>query len=151
MSKHVTTEQIGQYRSKLMPPGDLLAFDRHVAQCGECRGQLAASGSVRALLSGLESAANAPEHLAYDQMANYVDGKSDDTGREIVESHVELCERCAMELGDLAAFAETFSANAESEPEPLLSQGNDLGAISFAKKALRVNITAGDDEQNKTH
>lgn len=150
MSKHVTAEQIAQFQSKCMPPGDLLAFDRHVAQCGDCRSQLAASGSVRALLSGLEAAALRPEHLSYDQMADYVDGKSDDTDREIIESHVELCARCATELGDLAAFAETLSVSGESEPAALLSQGAELGAISFAKKGLRVKIIAGEDEENKT-
>ena len=148
MSKHVTAEQIAQYKNKLISPGELLAFDRHMSQCGDCRSQLASPANVRKLFSGLEAAARAPEHLSYDQIAGYVDGKCDDTDREIVESHVELCERCATELGDLAGFAETMSA--ASEPEPLLSQTGDLGAISFAKKAVRVRITAGEDEENKT-
>ncbi len=150
MSKHVTAEQIAQYKSKLISPGELLAFDRHISQCGECRSQLASPARVRTLFSGLAAAARSPEHLSYDQMAGYVDGKCDDPDREIVESHVEFCERCATELGDLAAFAETLAATADSEPAPLLSQTGDLGAISFAKKAVRVRITAGDDEENKT-
>ena len=37
-----------------------------------------------------------------------------------------------------------------TKPAPLLSQAGDLGAISFAKKGLRVKITAGEDEENKT-
>jgi anti-sigma factor RsiW len=150
MSKHVTAEQIAQYKNKLTPPGELLAFDRHVSQCGECRSQLTSLASVRTLLSGLEAAARAPEHLSYDEMADYVDGKCDDADREVIESHVELCERCAIELGDLAAFAETLSASGEAEPSPLLSQTGDLGAISFAKKGLRVRINAGEDEEDKT-
>src|SRR5260370_38012247 len=132
MSNHVTAEQIAQYRNKSMPPGDLLAFDRHVAQCGECRTQLASASRVATLIKGLETAA--PQHLAYDQMADYVDAKSGEVDREIVESHVELCDRCATELGDLAAFAESVSASQQSEPAPLVSQGKDLGAISFSKK-----------------
>src|SRR5260370_39651451 len=108
MSNHVTAEQIAQYRSKSMPPGDLLAFDRHVAQCGECRTQLASAARVATLLSGLETAASAPHHLDYDQMADYVDAKSGEMDREIVESHVELGDRCATELGDLAIFADSM-------------------------------------------
>jgi anti-sigma factor RsiW len=149
MSMHVTAQQIAQYRNKSMPPGDLLAFDRHLAQCGECRAQLASAGSVTALLSGLEAAAHAPPHLSYDQLANYVDAKSGDVDREIVESHVEMCRRCATELGDLAAFAEMMSASMEADPAPLASQSKDLGAISFSKKTLRPKIVAGDDEENK--
>jgi anti-sigma factor RsiW len=149
MLKHVTAEQIAQYRNKSMPPGDLLAFDRHLAQCADCRTQLANTGSVATLLSGLEAAAHAPQHLSYDQLAEYVDAKAGDVDREIVETHVELCERCAAELGDLAAFAETMSASGDAEPAPLASQSKDLGAISFSKKGLRPKIVAGEDEQNK--
>jgi len=142
MSEHVTAQQIEQYRSKGMPPEDLLAFDRHVAQCGECRNQLAGQEPVTALLAGLVSAA--PEHLSYDQMAAYVDAKSDDLDREIIESHVELCARCAAELGDLAAFAQMVSS--ETEPGPMESQRIGLGAISLPRK---VKIRAGEDEGPK--
>jgi len=145
MSNHVTTEQIAQYRNKRMPPGDLLAFDRHVAQCGECRAQMANAGRVSTLMDGLETAA--PQHLAYDQMADYVDAKSGEVDREIVESHVELCDRCATELGDLAAFADSMAAAREAEPAPLATQARDLGAISFAKKAIRPKIISGEDEK----
>jgi anti-sigma factor RsiW len=148
MLKHVTAEQIAQYRSKSMPPGDLLAFDRHLAQCAGCRTQLANTQGVTTLLSGLEAAAHAPQHLSYDQLADYVDAKSGDVDREIVESHVELCQRCAAELGDLAAFAQTMPASVEADPMPLASQSKDLGAISFSKKGHK--IIAGEDEENKT-
>jgi anti-sigma factor RsiW len=144
MLKHVTAEQIEQYRSKGMPSEDLLAFDRHLAQCGECRKQLASGEQVTALLTGLAAASEAPEHLSYDQMTAYVDAKSGDLDREIVESHVELCARCAAELGDLAAFAQMISA--EIEPEPLKSHWKDLGAISQPGK---VKIRAGEDEEKK--
>jgi anti-sigma factor RsiW len=144
MSEHVTVEQIEQYRGKGMPAEDLVAFDRHVAQCGECRSRLASEELVMALLAGLESAAAAPEHLSYDQMTAYADAKSDEVDREIVESHVELCARCAAELGDLAAFAQMMSA--ETEPGPMESQRVGLGEISLPRK---VKIRAGDGEETK--
>jgi anti-sigma factor RsiW len=146
MLKHVTAQQIDQYRDKAMPPEELLAFDRHLAECGECRKQLASSERVSKLLRGLESAAAAPQHLSYDQMAAYVDGKSEEIDREIVESHVELCARCAAELGDLASFAQTMAA--ESEPPPVAStHWKGLGAISQPRK---IKIPAGEDEEKKT-
>ena len=44
-------------------------------------------------------------HLDYEQhLEPYVDGKADDIDREIVESHVAECARCAEELRDLRAF-----------------------------------------------
>ena len=68
MSEHVTAQQIEQYRSKGLPLEDLLAFDRRVAQCGECHSQLAGGKLATSLLAGLASAATAPEHLSHDQM-----------------------------------------------------------------------------------
>jgi len=44
-------------------------------------------------------------HLDYDQhLAPYVDGKADEIDREIVDSHVALCSKCADDLKDLLAF-----------------------------------------------
>jgi hypothetical protein len=46
-----------------------------------------------------------PFHLDYEQhLEPYVDGKANDIDREIVDSHIALCSRCADELRDLFAF-----------------------------------------------
>src|SRR5260221_1175240 len=124
----------------------MLDVDRHVEQCGECYIELSLEAHVTSFLSLLASAAVAPEHLSYDQMTAYVDAKSDDLDREIIESHVELCARCAAELGDLAAFAQRLSA--ETEPGPMESQRLGLGAISLPRK---VKIRAGEAEETKEH
>lgn len=143
MLKHVTARQIEQYRDKAMPPDELLAFDSHLAQCAECRKQLAGNQDVSTLLHSLGAAADAPEHLSYEQMAAYVDAKATDIDREIVEAHVELCARCAAELGDLAALAQVMSA--DSEPAPVAStHWRNLGAISQPRKA---KIPAGEDKE----
>jgi hypothetical protein len=106
--------------------------------------QLASEERAKALLTGLASAIGVPEHLSYEQMTAYVDAISDDVDREIVESHVELCDRCAAELGDLAAFAQIMSA--EAEPGPMETTRSGLGAISLPRK---VRIKAGVDEEQK--
>ncbi|HET9713621.1 MAG TPA: zf-HC2 domain-containing protein, partial [Pyrinomonadaceae bacterium] len=46
-----------------------------------------------------------PFHLDYEQhLEPYVDGKANEIDREIVDSHIALCSRCADELRDLFAF-----------------------------------------------
>ncbi|HEX6647951.1 MAG TPA: zf-HC2 domain-containing protein [Pyrinomonadaceae bacterium] len=46
-----------------------------------------------------------PFHLDYDEhLEPYVDGKLNEIDREIVDSHVAQCSRCADELRDLLAF-----------------------------------------------
>src|SRR5262245_47395543 len=56
-------------------------------------------------LSQSQLAGEVPFHLDYEQyLEPYVDGKVNDIDREIVESHVALCPKCAEELRDLLAF-----------------------------------------------
>ena len=46
-----------------------------------------------------------PFHLDYEQhLEPYVDGRANDIDREIVESHVALCSKCASDLEDLLEF-----------------------------------------------
>lgn len=133
-----------------MAPGELLALDRHVAQCEDCRNQLADAAGVSKLFAGLAAVANAPEHLSYDQMVDYVDRKSAEPDREIVESHAGICSRCAAELADLAEFAQTMAAS-KAEPAPLVSQSPGLGAISVSKKDLRrARVLAEEATRPKT-
>jgi anti-sigma factor RsiW len=140
--KHLTVEQLGQYRDRTMPAAELLAFDLHIALCEECREQLAGKAKAAKLVSGLIAAASSPEHLSYDQMADYVDGKASDLDGEVVESHAELCSQCAAELEDLVSFARTLAEAKAAEPAPLASETRGLGAISFSKKDARIKIPA---------
>ena len=140
MSAHVTAEQIGQYRGKTMPAAELLAFDRHLARCEACRGLLAEKEAVSRLLSGL--AAAAPEHLSYERMADYVDGKLAALDREAIESHAEMCGRCAAELEDLAAFVRANLADFKA-PRALVTVA-ELGRAPNGKldyKALLMLAT----------
>jgi anti-sigma factor RsiW len=43
------------------------------------------------------------EHLTYEELEAFVDGRADALERQLVEAHVELCARCSGELLDLAA------------------------------------------------
>ena len=145
MPDHVTPEQIGQYRSKSMPPAALLAFDNHLARCEKCREQIADQERGSNMLSGLAGAAS--EHLSYEQMVEYIDGKSGALDREAVESHAEMCGRCAAELQNLAAFASEMAVAAD--PAPLASESPGLGAISFSKTELRIKLPIEQEKGNK--
>ena len=58
-----------------------------------------------------------PFHLDYEQhLEPYVDGTADDIDREIVESHVAECSRCADELRDLLAFREQPAVSSARVP-----------------------------------
>ena len=107
MSEHLAQAQLAAYTRRTLDPDELLGVDRHLASCDMCHERLTR------MLPAVTKAAISPSfepgagrfHLDYDQhLAPYVDGKADDIDREIVDSHVALCSKCAIDLKDLLAF-----------------------------------------------
>jgi anti-sigma factor RsiW len=112
-----------QYRRGLMPPGELLDADDHLAVCAQCR-ELAAGGeAVQHALAAftadmLALATEAPEHLSYEQIASFVSQETDEAQREAVLSHLNFCDVCAADVRSLSAFkAELFAAQ-DRRPAP---------------------------------
>jgi predicted anti-sigma-YlaC factor YlaD len=126
--EHLSGEQIDRYRSRAMPPGELLIADGHLATCDLCRGQLGTLPEIQTLVHSLKEdldvAAEAEqEHLLYDQLAAYVDEHGDAAEREVVESHLAWCADCSAEVRDLRALRTIVSSDiaeefAPSTPEP---------------------------------
>ena len=107
MSEHLSQAQLAGYTRRTLDAYELLGADRHLASCDMCHERLTR------MLPAVTKAAISPSfepgegrfHLDYDQhLVPYVDGKADDIDREIVDSHVALCSKCATDLKDLLAF-----------------------------------------------
>ncbi len=104
--EHLSQTQLASYTGRTLDSQELLAVDLHLASCDECHerltGTLPGAARVASFASGEE-----PFHLDYEQhLEPYVDGKANDIDREIVESHVALCSKCAADLNDLLEFKE---------------------------------------------
>ena len=107
MSEHLSQTQLAGYSGRTLDPHELLAVDRHLASCDVCHQRLTRSipGVAKLAISQSFESARGSFHLDYDQhLQPYVDGKADDIDREIVNSHVALCSKCADDLRDLLAF-----------------------------------------------
>lgn len=147
MSEHLSQTQLTGYTARTLQPHELIAVDRHLASCDVCHERLTQ------ILSGAAKPATSPSfvsgegafHLDYDQhLAPYVDGKADDIDREIVDSHVALCSKCATELRDLLAFKQqpvaaiTTDAHASSRWKQWLPQWRLLPNPAWATAAVIV-------------
>ena len=100
MAEHLSHNQLAGYSGRTLDSDELLAVDRHLASCDACHKRLPDVALRPSLASG-----EAPFHLDYDQhLEPYVDGNANDIDREIVDSHVAECFKCADELKDLLAF-----------------------------------------------
>ena len=107
MSEHLSQAQLAGYTRRTLDAYELLAVDRHLASCDTCHERLTRMlpAVTKAAISPSFEPGEARFHLDYDQhLAPYVDGKADDIDREIVDSHVALCSKCATDLKDLLAF-----------------------------------------------
>ena len=107
MSEHLSQTQLTAYSGRTLPPRELLAVDNHLASCDVCHERLTRIQPAVAKLATSESfePGEGPFHLDYEQhLERYVDGKANDIDREIVDSHVALCAKCANDLKDLLAF-----------------------------------------------
>src|SRR4051812_30327222 len=103
---HLTPEQLRRYQDRTLAPGELLSADRHIADCGECRGVLFHRSGVQAQLSGLRSRFS--EHLAYEQIVAMTEGRGDPKYAD----HLKECPQCRAEVEDLRQFRR------ELEPTP---------------------------------
>ncbi|HEX2272048.1 MAG TPA: zf-HC2 domain-containing protein, partial [Pyrinomonadaceae bacterium] len=109
-TEHPSQTQLIAYGARTLNPDELLAVDRHLATCDACRDRLA--GMLPKMTARPYDLSNdeEPFHLDYDQhLVPYVDGVADDIDREIIESHIALCPRCAEEVGDLQEFRQQSS------------------------------------------
>ncbi|MFP5245901.1 MAG: anti-sigma factor family protein, partial [Thermoanaerobaculia bacterium] len=50
------------------------------------------------------------EHLTYDEIEAWIDGRATDVERELVEGHIELCALCRTEVRDLERVRESIAA-----------------------------------------
>ena len=101
--EHLSETQLTEYKMRSLDPDELLAVDRHLASCDECHERLTS------ILPAVENLAlesdEEPFHLDYEQhLEPYADGRANDIDREIVDSHVALCSKCATDLKDLLEF-----------------------------------------------
>lgn len=128
--EHLSLRQIEQYRERTLAPGEFIKVARHLAVCDACYERFREFAPLPEQLSPLTLETEADEraepfHLNYDEhLAPYVDGTINEIDREIVESHVALCEDCAEQLRELfevkaelasAAALETATAQSISD------------------------------------
>ncbi len=122
MIEHLSESQLKKYLVGL-PPAELLALDGHLSQCESCRGNLqklqhntANIAHLRALFAPVANME--PTHLSWEELTDYADQKLAAADREVVKSHLEICEPCSAEWHDLSAFATHLSSFPDKEFAP---------------------------------
>lgn len=118
MSKHLSAQDIEQYRRQTISPAQLLIIDAHIASCDLCREQLDDAPLPDTAFTYLQSAFDSypsPEshHLSFEQIAAYVDDELDEADRESLEHHLRLCQMCEAEARDLRMFSQVMDHSSD--------------------------------------
>ncbi len=155
MSAHLSNIEITAYQQGKLAAKELLALDKHLATCEQCRQQLSKALGIKGWLTALQEdltavATDKLDHIACEDFSAYVEEKMDEVEREIVESHLEICMQCAEELQALQAFLLTKPAiiyTPQLTWKERLTKGWQAifslrGAVGFAMLAL-VMLCAG--------
>ena len=81
-------------------------MDDHARECASCRTRLADDYGIEAALLPGRTIDVSPdtEHLTYELMEAYVDGRLPPVEVDDVRAHMSVCETCAQELLDLEGF-----------------------------------------------
>lgn len=117
MASHLSEKQIAHYKGRRLAPEELLSVDDHISQCADCRHRIASPADLQTVLQNKLAADAAylrpkTEHLSYEQMEAYVDGKISKADLASLRVHLQFCKTCSEELRDLNTFkAELTSSN----------------------------------------
>lgn len=103
MTEHLTDELLARYQQRALTMAELLQLDAHLQSCVVCQEKLGESLDAAAALSALQ-ADFADTHLAYEELAAYLDQQLTGEVCASAEDHLSVCRRCATELADLQAF-----------------------------------------------
>ena len=109
MSPHLSERDLRRYHDRELSPGEILALDDHLENCRSCQAQVRArpetQDAAQRSITGMDSETDLETaHLLYQEMADYVDNRTSEIDREIIDSHLELCQNCRVEMRDLAAL-----------------------------------------------
>ncbi len=131
MSEHVTQTIIEQFSRNELSPGELLYFDKHVAECIPCRqaasvfspvGDFQRVASLLTVQPGI--------HLTYEQLEGIVDSTLSAAESRYAQMHLDACGMCRDDLSELAVFAANTGDPAVPATHTLVEQ-------------LRAYLTAG--------
>ncbi|HWM70114.1 MAG TPA: zf-HC2 domain-containing protein [Steroidobacteraceae bacterium] len=161
MSDHLSSQEIARFRKRLAAAQELLRMDDHARECASCRKRLAADYGIEAALLPGRTIDVSPdtEHLTYELMEAYVDGRLPPVEVDDVRAHMSVCETCAQELLDLESFrqhiqqppaAPIVRPPVRQQRVFLLRQAAAVAALGLTALLIYLWQTGGGSSRNNT-
>jgi len=117
--------------------------ETHLAGCPRCQGLHALLGDEKPILDApadltrsiLERTSGRPCRSAAEQSCDFVDGKLEETDRQLLELHLAACAECGALVGALRHLAVDLPPLAHLQPDPRFV--GDVVAATVARPAAR--------------
>ena len=143
---HLTETQLDDFAAQRLAAENLSALTQHLAECAECRQR--AVLREPALYPALHHAVLAeekPVHLAFEQLADFVDGRLAGEAQQFARDHLSHCQQCGAAAEDLRAFSRQIADELAVERTPAInappSLREKLRAFFATSWAMPVSVT----------
>jgi anti-sigma factor RsiW len=124
-SDHPTAEELTAYRGRALAPIDLLRVSDHLAECSECRDQVARE----------ETTSAAAGNLSYEELVEYLDEDIEPIRRRELSKKLQGSPASRAELADLAKFRDEINTFAPNEMSHAPIDGKRI--LVFPRTAMR--------------
>ena len=145
MRGHLTVHEIESYRKNTLSSADVVSVCDHLSECSVCRAEMGSSSALDGLVQSFvaESSPGLEDlHPSIEHLARYVDRSIEPADREIVESHLETCDECRLQVTDIDDLRFEVSKPAVVGPQFLSSTSRPVWIAQIAAGVV-ILVLAG--------
>ena len=111
--EHLSKEQAAAFAAGALAGRELLLAGEHIETCDECLALIREVKPKTAIeLTGVAEA----DHLSFDELAGFVDGKLGEVDAGIVEVHIADCLQCRTDVDQLRQLRDEITSAEAREP-----------------------------------
>jgi len=119
MTRHLSDNEIEQYRRRTIAADDLIVASRHLSECDDCYRRFNPNPDIRRAYAAFRNAifldeASLSDHLTYEELSGHVDGILNGKEADRCWGHIELCAECREDVEELREFKAGAHASEDS-------------------------------------
>ena len=139
---HIEQTELRDFLKGKLTVERMLAVDRHVSECAECKAALTEMNSSALVDFGAEvmGAVDCPE---YEELSAYADGTLDAGRAASIRRHMSVCELCTRDLGRIRELRSHAALREKITVQPGMSRRVRRSPLLYWKQVLAGVSLAG--------
>lgn len=113
-TEHISKSIMERFSVRTLSKAELTKVARHLTGCPDCQAEFVSALRRQRQVADL-SFTLAPEfwlrheHVDYEQLVEFAEGKLDATDRELIDVHLKVCPACSEDVKSFSAFREQIA------------------------------------------